>query len=141
MRVSEVMSRNVQMVHWDQPVRDATRMMAELNAGFLPVRDGGNKMVGIVTDRDIALRVVSAGKYPDTLVRDVMTRNVRYCFEDAELTDAAKDMANHKLRRLAVLNRDNRLVGVITLGDLARHEIVAAAVAVTGVSVPGGPNC
>ena len=141
MLVGEVMSRNLRMVRTDQSVRDATAMMAELNAGFLPVRDDSNNVVGAVTDRDIALRVVSVSKDSSTLVRDVMTRDVKCCYEDSDLFDVAQEMAIHKLRRLAVLNRDKRMVGVITLGDLARHEIGAAALAVAGVSVPDAPNC
>jgi len=141
MLVREVMSRNPRTVRTDQSVGDATTIMAELNVGFLPVRDAGDKLVGTVTDRDIALRVVSVRKDFSTPVRDVMTRGVKCCYEDSDLFNVAQEMAIRKLRRLAVLNHDKRMVGVVTLGDLAQHEIGAAAWAVAGVSVPGAPNC
>ncbi len=138
MKISKCMTREVQVVTPDQTLRDAARMMAEIDAGVLPVRDG-DRLVGMITDRDIAIRAVAEGKSPDTPVRDAMSREVLYCFDDQELEDVARNMADIKVRRLPVLNRDKRLVGIISLGDLSRKEDPAVtAKAVTSISKPGG---
>jgi CBS domain-containing protein len=95
----------------------------------------------MITDRDIAVRAVAAGKGPDTPVRDVMTPEVKYCYEDEDLEHVAKNMAELRVRRLPVLNRDKRLVGILSLGDLALAEgRRAAGVAVQGISRHGGPH-
>src|ERR671933_1576129 len=115
MRVSEAMTHDVRVASPDQSIREAARIMAEIDAGVLPVGEG-DRLVGMVTDRDIAVRAVAEGKGPDTPVREVMTPEVRYVSEDESLRDAADSMAREQVRRLPVVNRDKRLVGIISLG-------------------------
>src|SRR5688572_21047710 len=138
MRVSEAMSRGVRIADPDQPIREAARMMAELDAGILPVAEN-ERLVGMITDRDIAVRGVAAGMSPDTPIREVMTHEVRYCFDDEDIEDVAENMAEIKVRRLPVMNRQKRLVGIISLGDIA---LVSgpdpAGEAICGISEPGG---
>jgi CBS domain-containing protein len=140
MKVSEVMTRDVQLIEPTQTIRDAARMMAELDAGILPVREG-DRLVGMITDRDIAVRAVAEGKGPDTPVREVMTDDVKYCYEDDDTEDVARNMADIQVRRLPVLARDKRLVGIISLGDLAVTDgSGSAGEAVAGISQPGGEH-
>jgi CBS domain-containing protein len=114
--------------------------MAELDAGIMPVREG-DRLVGMITDRDIAVRAVAAGKGTDTSVREVMTEDVKYCFEDEDTDDVARNMADLQVRRLPVLTRDKRLVGIISLGDMAvSDESGKAGEAVAGISQPGGQH-
>ena len=139
MRVSEVMTRDVRLANPGQPIREVAKMMADIDAGAVPVSDN-DRLVGMVTDRDIAVRAVAAGKGPDTPVREVMTPEVKYVFEDEDLDQVAKNMASIRVRRLPVVNRDKRLVGIVSLGDVALKGERAAAKAVKGVSQPGGPH-
>jgi len=138
MKVSKFMTRDVQLVTPTQTIRDAAKMMAELDAGSLPVQQD-DLLVGMITDRDIAVRAVAHGKSPDTPVRDVMSREVLYCFDDQEVKEIARNMGEVKVRRLPVVNRDKRLVGIISLGDLAlNEEAELTASAVTNISKHGG---
>jgi CBS domain-containing protein len=140
MRVSEAMSRDVRLANPGQSIRDVAKAMAEIDAGALPVSDN-DRLVGMITDRDIAIRAVAAGKGPETPVREVMSTDVKYCFEDEELDHVAQNMADIQVRRLPVVNREKRLVGIVSLGDVALHEgEEAAGEAVTGVSQPGKPQ-
>lgn len=140
MKVSEVMTRDVQTVRPDQPVQDAASFMLSADAGSIPVTDG-EKLIGMITDRDIAVRAVAQGKGPDTPVREVMsTEKVLYCYDDEELEHVASNMGDKQVRRLPVVNRDKRLVGILSLGDLANRERKAATRAVSGVSKPGGQH-
>lgn len=126
MRVHEAMTQNVRLSNPDQTIREAARLMAELDVGVLPVADN-DRLVGMLTDRDIAIRAVAEGKSPDTAVRDVMSKEVLYCFEDEDLDHVAQNMSDNKVRRLPVLNRDKRLVGILSLGDLVRNEDASTA--------------
>src|SRR5215216_2482285 len=119
MKVSETMSTNVRLARPDQTIREAAQAMAEVDSGVLPVGEN-DRLVGMITDRDIAVRGIAKGKGPDASVRDVMTDHVDYCFEDQEVEEVTKNMADIKVRRLPVLNRDKRLVGIISLGDIAQ---------------------
>lgn len=140
MRVSEVMTRDVRLIEPNQTIRDAARLMAEMDAGIMPVREG-DRLVGMITDRDIAVRAVAEGKGPDTAVREVMTDDVKYCFEDDDTDAVARNMADIQVRRLPVLNRDKRLVGIISLGDMAVTDGSGrVADAVAGISQPGGQH-
>jgi CBS domain-containing protein len=118
MLVSDAMTSDVKIASPNQSISDAARMMAQLDTGMLPVGEN-DRLVGVITDRDIAVRAVAAGKLPSTPVRDVMSAEVRYCFEDDELETVTRNMADVKLRRLPVLNEEKRLVGIISLGDIA----------------------
>jgi CBS domain-containing protein len=140
MKVSEVMTRDVRLIEPTQTIREAARLMAELDTGIMPVREG-DRLVGMITDRDIAVRAVAQGRGPDTSVRDVMTDDVKYCYEDDDTDDVARNMADIQVRRLPVLTRDKRLVGIISLGDKAVTEKSGrAGEAVAGISQPGGQH-
>jgi CBS domain-containing protein len=125
MKANTAMTRNVKLVSPDQTIRDAALLMAEIDAGALPVGEN-DRLVGMITDRDIAVRAVAQGKSPDTKVRDVMSQEMLYCFDDDDLDEIARNMAKNQVRRLPVINRAKRLVGILSLGDLARKEEPAA---------------
>jgi CBS domain-containing protein len=140
MKVSDAMTRDVRIASPDETICDAAKAMAALDAGSLPVGDN-DRLVGMITDRDIAIRAVAERKGPDTPVREVMTKDVKYCFEDEDLDHIAANMGDNRVRRLPVVNRDKRLVGIVSLGDLALVEgRGAAGAAIAGVSRPGGPH-
>jgi CBS domain-containing protein len=137
MKVSEAMTRDVRMTNPAQTIQQAAKLMAECDAGALPVGEG-ERLVGMITDRDIAIRGIAKGKGPDAAVRDVMTAEVKYCFEDQDTEEVAKNMGNIQLRRLPVVSRDKRLVGIISLGDLAvSHGDAPVGEALSGISRPG----
>jgi CBS domain-containing protein len=139
MKVSETMSTNVRVAKPDQTIREAAQTMMELDAGVLPVGEN-DRLVGMITDRDIAVRGVAKGKGPDATVRDVMTSDVDYCFEDQDIDEVSRNMADIKVRRLPVLNRNKRLVGIITLGDIAKAGGQQADEALSEISKPGGQH-
>ncbi len=139
MRVSEAMSRDVQVCTPGSSIRDCAKAMAERDAGVMPVGEN-DRLIGMITDRDIAVRAVAQGKGPDTPVREVMSTEVKYCYEDEELDHVAKNMGELQIRRLPVMSREKRLVGIISLGDLATKERKSAAKAVSGVSRQGGQH-
>ena len=140
MRVVEVMTRDLRLIEPTQTIRDAALLMAEMDAGIMPVREG-DRLVGMITDRDIAVRAVAQGRGPDTAVREVMTDEVLYCFEDDDTAAVERNMADIQVRRLPVLTRDKRLVGIISLGDLAMSDKAAkVGAAVAGISQPGGQH-
>jgi len=140
MRVSEAMTREVRVATPGQSIRDVAKIMAEIDAGAMPVGEN-DKLVGMVTDRDIAIRGVALGKGPDTPVREVMsTEQVLYCYEDDELDKVAKNMGDEKVRRLPVVNKEKRLVGIVSIGNIAQREAKAVNKAVKGVTKPGGAH-
>ncbi len=140
MKVSEAMTRTVRIASPDQSIREVARIMAEVDTGVLPVGEN-DRLVGMITDRDIAIRAVAEGKGPDTPIREVMTQDVKYCYEDDDTEDVARNMADIQVRRLPVLTRDKRLVGIVSLGDLAREAGGAfAGRALSGISRPGGQH-
>ena len=140
MRVSEAMTREVRVANPDQSIREVAKMMAEIDAGAMPVGEN-DRLVGMITDRDIAIRAVAQGKGPDTAVRDVMsTEQVLYCYDDEDLDHVAKNMSEQQVRRLPVVNREKRLVGIVSLGNIAQREGRAANRAVKGVTKPGGAH-
>ena len=119
MLVSEIMTRNVTCVRPDNTLHEAAAKMRDLDAGPMPVCDN-DRLVGMLTDRDITVRATADGKNPDTTwVRDVMTEQVVWCFEDQDVAEVARMMKDKQVRRILVLNRDKRLVGIVSLGDLA----------------------
>jgi CBS domain-containing protein len=140
MKVSEVMTKDVRLIEPTQSIREAARLMAEMDAGIMPVREG-DRLVGMITDRDIAVRGVAEGKGPDTPIREVMTQDVKYCYEDDDTNDVARNMADIQVRRLLVLTRDKRLVGIVSLGDMATSNGSGrVGEAVAGISQPGGQH-
>ncbi|MGG2399910.1 CBS domain-containing protein [Pseudomonas sp. SH1-B] len=118
MKIRQVMTRNVQTLEPQRSIRDAASLMADIDSGALLVNDG-DRLIGMVTDRDIAIRAVAAGLGADTPVRLVMSSEVRYCFDDEDVDHVAANMADIQVRRLPVLNREKRLVGVVSLGNIA----------------------
>src|SRR5437870_4619814 len=119
MRVKDVMTRNVECASPDDSLQTAAQKMRDLDVGPLPVCED-DRLVGMVTDRDITLRGTAEGRDPKAAkVRQVMTPELVFCYEDQDVRDAADAMAAQQIRRLVVLNRDDRLVGIVSLGDLA----------------------
>jgi CBS domain-containing protein len=121
MNVGDVMTHGVYTTSPDDTVQTAAQTMADLDTGVLPIGED-NRLIGILTDRDLSTRVVAEARDPaTTVVRDVMSREVRCCFEDDSVEEVAGKMSEWQLRRLPVLNKEHRLVGIISLGDLARQ--------------------
>lgn len=116
--VNTVMTTDVHIASPNDSIRDAARMMASADVGSLPVGED-DRLIGMITDRDIVLRAVAEGKDTNTTVRDVMTEAIRYCFEDDDVEGVAKNMAELEVRRLPVVNRDKRLVGIVALSNIA----------------------
>lgn len=138
MKVSEAMTREVRIAHPGQTIREAAAMMADIDAGALPVSDD-DRLVGMITDRDIAVRAVAKGMGPTAQVRDVMTSEVKYCFDDEDTADVLANLGEQQLRRLPVVNREKRLVGILSLGDLAVSDgDGAAGPALARISRHGG---
>jgi CBS domain-containing protein len=140
MKVNEAMSRDVRIASPEETVQKAAQTMASLDTGVLPVGEKDH-LVGMITDRDIAIRGIAKGKGPEAKVRDVMTEDVKYCFDDQEVEEVARNMADIQVRRLPVLNRDKRLVGILSLGDIAiSRDSAKAGEALRGISRPGGEH-
>jgi CBS domain-containing protein len=140
MKVSECMTREVRITNPDETIAEAAKIMAHIDAGVLPVGHN-DRLVGMITDRDIAVRGVAEGKGPETKVRDVMSKEVKYCFEDEDVEHVLENMGELQIRRLPVLDRDKRLVGIISLGDLASNgETEEAGEALSSISRPGGEH-
>jgi CBS domain-containing protein len=117
--ISEVMTCDVQLARPEQSIREAAGLMASADVGSLPVSEN-DRLVGMITDRDMALRAIAQGLGVDTLVRDVMTTEIKYCHEDEDVASVAKNMAELGVRRLPVVNRDKRLVGIVALSNIAQ---------------------
>jgi CBS domain-containing protein len=136
MKIREIMTGQVHLVSPDQSIAEAARRMSQEDVGALPIAEN-DRLVGMITDRDIAIRAVAEGKGPKTKLREIMTEQVKYCFEDQELDDVADNMADIQMRRLPVLNRQKRLVGIVSLGDLAtKADEKKAGEALGGISQP-----
>lgn len=137
-KVSEVMTRSVETVSPDQTAQEAAEFMLRAEAGSIPVCEG-EKLVGIVTDRDITVRGVAEGFGPDCSVRDLMSEGVICAREDEDVDAVATRMSREQVRRMPVLDQDDKLVGIVSLGDLARETAgETAEQALEGVSAPGG---
>jgi CBS domain-containing protein len=120
MQIRDIMTPGVECVRPDDTLQEAARKMRDLDVGPMPVCGENDRLAGMITDRDITVRAVAEGRDPkSTKVRDVMTEDVISCFEDQDVQDAARLMQSRQVRRVLVLNRDQRLVGIISLGDLA----------------------
>ena len=118
-KLRDIMTAEVEVIPPTSTAKEAAQKMKQLDAGALPVCDG-QKLVGMITDRDIAVRAVAEGRDPSQVsVKDIMTHPITYCFDDQDIDEAARIMEIKQIRRLVVLNREKRLVGVIALGDIA----------------------
>jgi CBS domain-containing protein len=127
-------------LHPQDSIRDAAEAMAALNIGLLPVAEYDH-LVGMISDRDIATRGIAMGLGPDAPVRNVMTTDVKYCYEDQDIDEVTRNMADIQVRRLPVLNRDKRLVGIVALGDIAVcRPGDGAGKALHGISQAGGQH-
>jgi CBS domain-containing protein len=140
MKVSEVMTRDVQTVRPDQPVQQAASFMLNADAGSIPVTDG-DRLIGMITDRDIAVRGIAKGYGPDTPVRELMTGDVICVRIDDNVEEAATKMSEAQVRRLPVIDSQEMLCGIVSLGDLSREtDDETATQALEGVSQPGGEH-
>ena len=140
MRVADAMTRGVFIVNPDETIQEAAMAMAGIDAGVLPVGNS-ERLVGMITDRDIAIRGVAEGKGPNTKVRDVMTTEIKYCFDDEDVDDVTRNMGDIQVRRLPVVNREKRLVGILSLGDVAiAASNGKAGEALSKISRPGGEH-
>lgn len=119
LQVRQVMTPHVEVVFAESTLREAAELMRAVDAGSLPVVDANSEVVGMVTDRDIVVRGLALGCSGDSEVSEVMTMRVYAIADDAPLSEAVRQMRHHEVRRLVVLDADRRLVGVISLGDLA----------------------
>ncbi|MBE3119191.1 MAG: CBS domain-containing protein [Candidatus Atribacteria bacterium] len=119
MKVNEIITHDPEVIRPETALIEAAQKMKSMDIGMLPVCDG-DRLVGVITDRDITVRGVAQGYDPKTArVQEVMTPEVIYCFDDEDVKEAAKKMKEKQVRRLPVLNREKRLVGIVSLGDLA----------------------
>jgi len=122
MKLKEIMTQDVELIHPDDSLQTAAQKMRDRDIGFLPVCDG-DRLIGVVSDRDIIVRVIAEGRDPKAMMgRNLVTAPVIYCFEDQDVDEAARIMQENQIRRLVILNRDKRLVGVVSLGDLAMNR-------------------
>ena len=140
MKVSEVMTRDVRTVTPDQTAREAASFMLSEDAGSMPVSDG-DRLVGMITDRDIAVRGVAKGHGPDTPVSELMSADIVCAREEDDVEEVAAKMSKAQVRRMPVIDSNERLCGIVSLGDLAREsDDESAHQALEGVSQPGGQH-
>ena len=134
MEVREIMSPHAVTLTPQQTIGDAAEIMSRIETGFVPVGEN-DRLVGTITDRDIVINGIAQGKTAESAVGDVMSRDVLYCYEDQEVAEVARNMGKEQVRRMPVVNRDKRLVGVISLGDLSSDgDPSAAGVALEEIS-------
>jgi CBS domain-containing protein len=140
MKISDVMTRDVQTVRPDQTAREAAGFMLSADAGAIPVTDG-DRLMGMITDRDIAVRGVAQGHGPDTPVRDLMSSDIVSARIDDDTDEVAARMSQAQVRRLPVLDDQQKLCGIVSLADLTQKgDGYDAEQALEGVSEPGGPH-
>ena len=137
MKVREIMTSDVQVASPDDNLQRAAQLMEKNDFGVLPVGEN-DRLVGMLSDRDIVIRAVARGLAPDRAkVREVMSTDVKYVYDDESVSEVASKMSELQVRRLPVLNRDKRLVGIVSLGDLAVNEPTPAGAALSSISQPG----
>ena len=138
MKVSEVMTTDVETISSEQTAREAASFMLRADAGSIPVCEG-ERVIGMITDRDIAVRGVAEGRGPDTPVSELMSDGIICAHEDDDIDSVAQRMSEEQVRRIPVLDSDEKLVGIVSLGDLTREtQGEVAHQALEGVSAPGG---
>lgn len=133
-QLKELMTRDVKVITPDKSIQEAAKMMRDGNFGMLPVEEN-DRMIGAISDRDIAMRAVAEGRDFSTEVRDVMSTGIAWAYEDETVEEAVAIMSERQVRRLPVVNRAKRLVGIVALGDLA-SEMKPAAQALSEISRP-----
>lgn len=119
MRVADCMTRDVRIANPEESLQEAARAMAQIDSGVLPVGEN-DRLVGMITDRDIAVRGVARGSPPESSIRDVMSSDVCYCYDDDDTDEVIENMSEIQVRRLPVVDHDKRLVGIVALSDIAR---------------------
>ena len=140
MKISDVMTRDVQTVTPDQTAREAANFMLSADAGSIPVTEG-DRLIGMITDRDIAVRGIAKGHGPETPVRELMTSDIISARDDDDVEEAATKMSEAQVRRLPVIDGQQKLCGIVSLGDLSRETDDSTANQVLeGVSQPGGQH-
>ena len=141
MQISAIMTPDPELIEPTAMIGEAAKRMRSENVGALPVGEN-DRLIGMITDRDIVTRAVAENRTPgDTSVSEAMSERIFYCFEDDDVETAARCMAEHQVRRLPVLNRDKRLVGIVSLADIAcAHDQRAERTALEGVSEPTGTS-
>jgi CBS domain-containing protein len=136
MQIRETMTKGVRVARPDAPVMELAKRMRDEDIGSIPVAEN-DKLIGMVTDRDIVTRCVAeTADLSQVRARDVMSPKMLYCFEDDSVTDVLANMREQQVRRLPVVNRDKRLVGVVSIGDLSQIEAQSAGTALQGISRP-----
>lgn len=134
MKIREIMTRDVRVASPDDTLQLAAQLMEKDDFGMLPVGEN-DRLVGMLSDRDIVIRAVARALAPDKVkVRDVMSTDVKYVFEDESVEEVARNMSDLQMRRMPVVNRDKRLVGIVSLGDLALTEPKPAGDALKSIS-------
>jgi CBS domain-containing protein len=140
MKVGKVMNQDVRTIRPDDTLRDAAVEMKNTDVGALPVAEQ-DRLVGMITDRDIAVRGVAENHGPETKVGQVMTKEILYCFEDEDVAHVAENMGELQVRRLPVMSRAKKLVGIVALADVATNgSLPKSAKALHGISQPGGKH-
>jgi CBS domain-containing protein len=142
MQIEQIMTRNVEIISPETTLREAAQKMRDLDVGSLPVCDG-ERLKGMLTDRDITIRATAEGRNPDsTQAIDVMTAAIFYCYEDQDVAEAAQVMEKKQIRRLPIVDRNKKLVGIVSLGDLAvdTGKERLAGEALTEISRPAKPE-
>jgi CBS domain-containing protein len=139
MKVNEAMTKDVRVANPEETIQQAARTMANLDAGVLPVGEK-DRLLGMITDRDIAVRDIAQGRGPKAKVPDGMTEDVKYCFDDQDIKDVTRNMADSQVRSLPALIRDKRLVDILSLGDISVSRGKGAGEALRGISRPGGTH-
>ena len=139
-RISEVMTRGVEVIRPDETLQRAAQVMDELNVGALPVCKG-DELVGMITDRDITVRATAAGMEPsEHCVSEIMTEQTRWCTEDQSTDEVMRQMGDVQIRRLPVLNEKRQIVGIVSLGDLATRQAQHTDEVLRDVSWPSEPD-
>jgi CBS domain-containing protein len=140
-RVRDVMTPDPQCVRDSDAIIDAARIMQNADTGVVPVVDGGNKIIGMITDRDIVVRLIAAGKDPQKArVNEAMTKSVRKVDQDAKIDEVVELMSNAQIRRVPVVNGDNEIVGIVSLADLATGQTKTDKVGKTVGEISEGPG-
>lgn len=139
--ISEIMTRDVRTISPQENIRRAAQLMDELNVGAIPVCDG-ERLIGMVTDRDITVRATSAGESPEnTMVRDVMSVNVKTCFEDQPVDEVMEQMRDVQIRRIPVIDHESEsLIGIVSLGDVATKHSAEVDRTLEKISTPAAPD-
>jgi CBS domain-containing protein len=139
MKIKDCMTRRVHTVGPDTSIAEAARLMADHDVGVLPVANP-ERLIGMVTDRDITIRAVAEGLNPETKVRAVMSDEVKYCYDSEDVEDVLANMGDIQVRRLPVVDEDKRLVGIVSLSDMADDEERAAGEALCLIAREGGQH-